>query len=300
MNGVVGGGPAGSISITIHLMKITRRMFLQAFGATALSGASTWVYSRHIEPQWVEFVPRSLPIRHLPPALVGKTVLQLSDIHIGNRYDWSYLPDVWADAAILKPDIVLYTGDFVSYETAEQLEQLEEALASAPQGTLGSFAILGNHDYGHGWSQLDVADAVVSRLANHGIRTLRNETATVAGLNITGLDDFWSPNYNPAEALAKLDANAANLVLCHNPDVVDEPIWAGYEGWILSGHTHGGQVKPPFLPPPVLPVRNKRYTAGHIDLGDGRQLYINRALGHLWQIRFNVRPEVTVFTLRAG
>ncbi|HEX2860069.1 MAG TPA: hypothetical protein VHN79_00430, partial [Lacunisphaera sp.] len=70
-----------------------------------------------------------------------------------------------------------------------------------------------------------------------------------------------------------------------------------YQGWILAGHTHGGQCKPPFLPPPLLPVRNRRYTAGEFDLGDGRKLYINRGLGHLLRVRFNVRPEVTVFRL---
>ena len=60
---------------------------------------------------------------------------------------------------------------------------------------------------------------------------------------------------------------------------------------------HGGQVKPPFLKPPILPVKNKRYSSGKIDLDNGRTLYINRALGCLWQVRFNVRPEITIFIL---
>jgi predicted MPP superfamily phosphohydrolase len=57
-------------------------------------------------------------------------------------------------------------------------------------------------------------------------------------------------------------------------------------------------VKPPFLPPPLLPVKNKRYSAGLFELEQGRTLYINRALGHLWQVRMNVRPEITVFELQ--
>ncbi len=89
----------------------------------------------------------------------------------------------------------------------------------------------------------------------------------------------------------------ANIVLCHNPDVCDLDVWNGYEGWILAGHTHGGQCRPPFLDAPVLPVKNKKYDSGEIDLEDGRKLYINRALGHLWQVRFNVRPEITIFEL---
>jgi uncharacterized protein len=50
----------------------------------------------------------------------------------------------------------------------------------------------------------------------------------------------------------------------------------------------------------MLPVKNKKYSAGEIDLEDGRTLYINRALGHLWQVRFNVRPEITIFELNKG
>ncbi len=80
--------------------------------------------------------------------------------------------------------------------------------------------------------------------------------------------------------------------------MADEPIWGRYGDWILSGHTHGGQCKPPFLKPPLLPVKNERYSTGKITIADGRTLYINRALGHLLQVRFNVRPEITVFELQ--
>jgi predicted MPP superfamily phosphohydrolase len=56
-------------------------------------------------------------------------------------------------------------------------------------------------------------------------------------------------------------------------------------------------VKPPFLPPPLIPVRNARYVAGEVPLAPGRTLYVNRGLGHLTRVRFNVRPELTLFTL---
>jgi predicted MPP superfamily phosphohydrolase len=59
----------------------------------------------------------------------------------------------------------------------------------------------------------------------------------------------------------------------------------------------GGQCKPPFLPPPLLPVRNKRYTSGEFALAGDRRLYISRGVGHLLRVRFNVRPEVTLFEL---
>ena len=67
---------------------------------------------------------------------------------------------------------------------------------------------------------------------------------------------------------------------------------------MLAGHTHGGQCKPPFLPPPLLPVQNHRYVAGEVAVDTHRTLYISRGVGHLIRARFNVRPEITLFTLR--
>jgi uncharacterized protein len=69
---------------------------------------------------------------------------------------------------------------------------------------------------------------------------------------------------------------------------------------VLSGHTHGGQCKPPFLPPPLLPVENRRYTSGVFELSRHRMLYISRGIGHLLQVRINARPEVTLFELQSA
>ena len=159
-----------------------------------------------------------------------------------------------------------------------------------------------------GWRQLDVAAQVAAVATDAGATVLRNEARTVDGLQFAGLGDFWSPDFatggslgfpegGAAPTLAALDRRAPTVVLAHNPDTLDTPIWDGVRGWVLAGHTHGGQCKPPFLPPPVLPVRNKRYTAGAFAVGPGRTLYINRGLGHLIRVRFNVRPELTLFTL---
>jgi predicted MPP superfamily phosphohydrolase len=186
----------------------------------------------------------------------------------------------------------------VNYEGVKQLEQLDEVCRNIVKGRLGTFGVLGNHDYGAQWSQMEVANRIAQTLHKYGVEVLRNSSMQKAGLNFIGIDDYWGLNFNPEKAMRNLDLEKANIVLCHNPDVMDLDVWKGYNSWVLSGHTHGGQVKVPFLPPFILPVKNKRYSAGKIDMEDGRTLYINRALGHLRQVRFNVRPEITVFKLK--
>ncbi len=276
---------------------IRRKFIKKTFLGTLGLGFIGALYSWQIEPFWLEFVHKKMSIKNLPENLIGKTLIQISDIHVGNRFNYQYIIDSFAKAAAFDPDFVVYTGDFVDYDNEEQFDQLKEVCKHIVKGKLGTAGILGNHDYGHDWIEQNVADNVTSTLENVGVKVLSNEESNFNGLNIIGIDDFWGLNFDPKKIMDKHNPDNANLVLCHNPDVCDLDVWNHYKGWILAGHTHGGQVKPPFLKPPILPVKNKSYDAGEIDLNDGRTLYINRALGNLFQVRFNVRPEITVFKL---
>jgi predicted MPP superfamily phosphohydrolase len=275
-----------------------RRSFVKkTFQWFAGLGLLTGLYSWQIEPFWMQFVHLKMPLKNLPDHLVGKTVMQISDVHIGNSFDYQYIIDSFKEAQELHPDFVVYTGDYVTYEGNEQINQLQEVLKFVVKGTLGTIGILGNHDYGIDFVEADVAQKITKSLEDVGVTMLRNDAVEINGLNFLGMDDFWGSNFHPEKATSKYNPNTANITLCHNPDVCDLPVWNNFKGWVLSGHTHGGQVKPPFLPALILPVKNKNYDAGIKDLKDGRTLYINSALGCLRQVRFNVRPEITVFEL---
>lgn len=278
-----------------------RRDFVRrgTIGAIA-AGVGVVGYTIGIEPHWLEIVRRDLPVANLPDTLVGKTVALISDIHVGPRVSDEYLVESFERARALKPDIVLFAGDFVSYRVDRgeaQFDQLKSVLSHFPKGQLETLAVLGNHDYGRNWSEPSVARRVEQVAGTVGIRVLHNEVASVQGLDIIGIDELWAHEADTRRAFAGRSSGSA-LALCHNPDGLDELPWDEYEGWVLSGHTHGGQCKPPFLPPPLLPVRNHRYTAGEIVVDARRKVYISRGVGHLIRARFNVRPEITVFTLR--
>jgi predicted MPP superfamily phosphohydrolase len=272
----------------------TRRNFLRlgVYGG----GAATLGYTALVEPFFLELVERELPIAHLPKELKGKTLVQISDIHVSARVPADFLIGSFEKVSALKPDIVVYTGDFVTLDEGTDAG-MAKVFPHLPTGKIGSVAILGNHDYGVNWAEESWAEKITAALGKAGIPVLCNEVLDIGGLQVLGLGDLWAKKFDLAAGLSALTPGKASLALAHNPDSLDQGDWSGYRGWILAGHTHGGQCKPPFLPPPILPVRNKLYTAGHIPLPGGRDLYINRALGYLRQVRFNVRPEATVFTL---
>lgn len=276
---------------------MTRKNFLKKIFQLSIVDAFPALYSWQIEPFWLEFVHKKIKIKNLPKELEGKILMQISDLHVGDRFDYKFIIESFQKAKDFKPDFVVYTGDFVNHGTESDHIKLNEVMQNPVKGSLGTFGILGNHDYGVKFRDIGTSEITNQILKNNGIIMLNNLQKECHGLNFIGFDDLWSPNFNPMKIMKDYDASKANIVLCHNPDVCDKDVWNGYKGWILSGHTHGGQCRIPGVITPILPVKNRKYVSGEVDLEDGRMLYINRALGHSYQVRFMVRPEITVFKI---
>lgn len=104
---------------------MNRRTFSK--GILGLGGISllTGLYTWQVEPKWLEFVHLKMKIKNLPEELTGKTLMQISDLHVGNRFDYNFLIDSMKEAQSLEPDFVVYTGDYISYENDEQIAQLK-------------------------------------------------------------------------------------------------------------------------------------------------------------------------------
>lgn len=262
-----------------------------------MAGLGGLGYGHYIEPHRIDVVQRPLPVTGLPSSLDGKVLAQISDLHVGPVVDTDYITRAVASVGQWRPDMVVITGDFMSCDGDEQLQNTYRVLEGLPQTELGIFAILGNHDYAEHFRAYDVANKLSAGLKDLNVRVLRNEVADVEGLQIAGIDDLYAGRARVGGTVKQVDYRRSCVALCHNPDLADDPGWGEFSGWILAGHTHGGQFCIPFIGPPVLPVRNKAYAAGEIALSAKRHMYINRGLGHLTQIRFNCPPEITVFTL---
>lgn len=278
--------------------RLTRRRFLaRAAGGVAAGAAVSGVYAWRFEPHWVEYTERAMPLAGLDPALDGKRLVQLSDLHVGPTVDNDYLRQVLRSVAGIEPDFLAITGDFMTCERSEQVDATLDTLRELPLAKTPTVAALGNHDFGASFHHVATARALTDGLRRLGVEVLRNESVTIDGLQFAGSGELWAGECDVWRVASTMDNAKPTVFLAHNPDTADVSGWGTMHGWILSGHTHGGQCRFPLIGRPVLPIRNRAYAAGYVRLDDRRRLYVNRGVGYARRVRFGARPEVTVFTL---
>src|SRR5262245_1604647 len=178
--------------------RISRRQFLRyGVAPLAVAAAGTSLYAWRVEPHWLNVVERDLPISKLPDALVGRRLIQISDIHVGDLVDDDYLIGAFKRVAALAPDILAITGDFMTSWKTEQIDHVARVLQHLPLGKLATVAILGNHDYGGNWCDPGVADRLVPRLTDLGVAVRGNAKRNVQALPIAGPARLWSRWYRP-------------------------------------------------------------------------------------------------------
>ena len=279
---------------------LTRRTFLRALAGVGLLGAGTLGYASLIEVHRLVIERITVPIPGLAERRHNCRIVQLSDLHAG-RVALSYIDHALHVALDLKPDFLLITGDFVDSEAAD-VDALGKTLRpiAAQVETLG---VTGNHDFGIGFRSPAYADRLCAALSSAGVRMLRNDVyvprAGTGELAFAGVEDYWSGLARPA-TLEKVPADASVIVLAHNPDHYEDLDRFRFH-LMLAGHTHGGQVRLPFVGPPILPVQHKERAAGLFHLTPAhpeRALYVNRGVGYLRRIRLFCPPEITCITLR--
>jgi predicted MPP superfamily phosphohydrolase len=295
---------AGDIAdqpVAVKKSTVTRRRFLQG-SAMAVGGMG--LYAGEIARHEISTVTLPVALRNLPPAFENFRIVQISDIHFDEFTEPFFLHRVLRKVNALEPDLVLLTGDFISFGPMPRnfvlgsMERCAEILReiACPQ----RFAVMGNHDSFLG------APTIVPILAASDIPMLVNQHVPIE----RGGERIWLCGiHDPVTHVPDLNAaipahpDGPVLLMSHGPDYADT-VRADPRGHLVdlmfSGHTHGGQVRLPFLPPLHLPIGGLKYVEGLYQL-DRLQLYVTRGIGTVGlPFRLNCPPEVTLFTLQSA
>lgn len=281
----------------------TRRQFLRTAAVTGASGlaaiAGDGVF---LAPNFPRIVRREIKLRRWPERLNGFTVVVLSDFHYDPYFSVHPLEAAIGIVNGLKPDLIVLGGDFVSmpilgssYRKAALMAEPCAALLAKLNAAEGLWAVLGNHDFStdprHVTHALEAQGITV--LANRSVAISRNGASFWLG----GVNDVLSETADVGQTVRGIPEDEATVLLAHEPDYAD--LVRQYPVDLqISGHSHGGQVRLPLLPPLFLPELARKYFLGLYQIGS-LTLYTNAGLGTVGvPVRLNCPPEITLMTMR--
>jgi uncharacterized protein len=285
----------------LPVIPTTRRQFLlraTAVGGLALAGGSVL-----LEPNRPRIVHRDFFLPRWPQAFNRFTIALLSDFHYDPYFSVHPLHAAIPMVNGLRPDLIVLTGDFVSVPAFG--DERKAAFAAEPcarllremAAPLGLWAVLGNHD--------DNTDPehVTRALQAENIQVLANQSVSIerggGRFWLAGVNDVIGGTADLTATLRTVPRDEAVVLLAHEPDFADEACRFPID-LQLSGHSHGGQVRLPFLPPLYLPEMARKYVLGTYQVGP-LPLYTNAGLGTVTvPVRLNCPPEITLLTLHSS
>ena len=276
-------------------MTKTTNTAVRWMGAAAAAAGAVGAYAFLVEPLWLQVTRTRIHVRGLHPDLEGFRIALLTDLHAGEGTPLWLIRRAARLAMRAQPDLIAVTGDLAA-DDAPSFEPVLGALRGlhAPHGV---WTVPGNHDYTVGierWRR-EVA-------AQRNLRDLTNgaEVRRVGGarLCVAGVDDF-SRGQPRLDALPPPQERDFTLLLAHDPDQAEKARRA-YDrvDLIVSGHTHGGQVRLPFVGALRNPAEFEELYEEGLRRRPWTQVYTSRGVGtvHI-PVRFLCRPEVALLEL---
>jgi uncharacterized protein len=286
--------------------KMKRRTFLKSTFGTFLTvlglGSGGYFYANRIEPSLLEI--NKLEIKHtlIPDSFNGTKIVQFSDTHLGFHYNVNQFKKLVDKINHLEPDLIFFTGDLLDepnkYGEINKIAPILQQL----NATIGKYCIYGNHDHGGYGSEIyrnlmELSDFTV--LLNESLLIKQKDGSSIS---LIGIDDRMLGKPDLDLAMKRVPDDSFKLLLSHAPDVADEALNYGIH-WQLSGHSHGGQVKIPFVGALVIPPFAQNYPEGLYTISgvNALSLYVNRGIGTTrLPFRFMAKPELTLYTLMSS
>ena len=264
---------------------------LKFFKILLLIGVLIFMYARFIGTRFLNIKEYAIYDTVLPETFDGLKIVHLTDIHYGTIVNAKNLTNIVNQINQLKPDIVVFTGDLYDESIALNDKIVNEIVTCLKNinSTLGKFAVAGNHDYSNDLFAQIITDSGFTYLENSS-QIIYDENNTP--LEIIGFDDAWkgNPNYN-----IPLSDNY-KIVLVHEPDEISKILPLNVN-LVLAGHSHGGQIRLPFIGALYTPNGSKNYKNDYYEFTNTK-MYISYGIGtSVLKIRLFNQPSINFYRL---
>lgn len=289
-----------------------------------------------VEPNLLKTTQVYFSMKNCPNVLQKIKIVFFSDLHYHKKTSWSRLFFLHQTIQKLKPDLVLFGGDFICYSQLQKSTLLEKFL-NLFHAPYGCYAVLGNHDYAQyvSLSQQNIPEIIESPtnlfsrlwhknnrshkntspnplhtipphpellkvLHNSPFQLLHNTIQTIhtphGPFNLCGLGEYWLDQMKEDAIKEKLDPNIPTLICMHNPDAISQ-LSTTDPYYILSGHTHGGQINIPFFWNYFTRLKNPLFKRGKITYPP-HKVYVSSGVGSTLPFRLGSIPEVATIGWR--
>ena len=266
-----------------------------------LIGVCIYIDARYIEPKLIWAKEETIITEKISVNTQLKVGL-FNDVHLGPYDTLGDFKKVINKIKEQQPDVIIFAGDLVEDNKTFLDEEGATALLGELKAKYGKYAVYGNHDHGGNGTK-----RYARMMKNSGFTLLKDENQTIVlesgeQVTIIGVDDIVLGKPQFAKAFEKVNEQNFNLFISHAPDVVeyvkDYPI-----DLQVSGHSHGGQVRLPFIGAPFTVPFGEKYITGFYQPEEkkGMQLYVNSGIGtSKLPYRFLNLPEITVFMIKGA
>ncbi len=275
-----------------------RKLSLKVFLIFLVVLGLIFCYARFVEVNLLDVKEYKLENELVPDNFDGLKLLQFSDLHYGMTINNKNIDKIVKKINSIKPDIVVFTGDLVDQDyslTKEDINILTEALKKI-EAKYGKYSVKGNHDYYNKDFDNIMYDASFMNLKNT-YDTVYNDNSNP--LLVYGFDDtlYGNPSSEGLNDKGIKDIKY-KIVLVHEADYVDDILKEQDVQLVLSGHSHGGQVRIPCLKPFFLPDGSKKYYDSYYKVKD-TDVYVSNGIGtSIFKMRFGSTPIINFFRLK--
>lgn len=254
------------------------------------------LYSHYIEPNNLTIKEYKIENKNIPNSFDGLKIVHFSDIHYKSTVDINYLKKIVKLINKQKPDIVIFTGDFLDKRfnyTDKEIENAKNEINKI-ESTLGNFAVTGNHDIIKNPEMFTEIFSDNFTILNDEEKLLYYKDTTP--ISIIGFQDALEAKVD-YEILEK-ENTYFRIILAHEPDEYNKIKEYDFN-ILLSGHSHNGQVRLPLIGAIYTPTGSKTYYENYYKL-DNKEIFISNGIGTSGlDVRFLSTPSINLYRLYA-